>query len=441
MGMAKILPLNKRRPDFKWTPFSARQKQVLTWWLPESPVSGKDGIIADGSVRSGKTLLMSYSFILWAMTTFQFETFGMAGKTIASFRRNVLFKLKLVLKLRGYDVEDKRSDNMLIISKDGYENYFYIFGGKDEASQDLVQGLTCAGFFFDEVALMPESFVNQSVARCSVEGNKLWFNCNPGGPFHWFKVEWIDKLEEKNCCRIQFKLEDNPSLSAEIRKRYERMFTGVFYERYVLGLWVMAEGLIYSMFARSMVIKRVPIGVKINKKWIGIDYGQANATVYLLVGMGSDNKLYILDEYYHSGRDNQIQKSPKTYAKDFKKWLIKNGVEDMPLVYDNAFIDPSAVGFSLQLREEGVKNLRQADNAVNRGIELISSIIQSDMLRILDCCTNTITEFGSYSWDPKRQEKGEDVPIKQNDHAMDALRYVVNGTRPIWQKLLGRMAA
>lgn len=426
----------KRNAAFKWTPFTQKQKKVLTWWMDDSPVRDKDGIIADGAVRSGKTLIMSFSFILWAMATFQFETFGMAGKTIASFRRNVLFKLKLILWLRGYQVKDKRSDNMLIISKNGVENYFYIFGGKDEASQDLVQGLTCAGFFFDEVALMPESFVNQAVARCSVEGSKLWFNCNPGGPFHWFKVEWIDRLIDKNMYRIQFKLEDNPSLSAKVRQRYERMFSGVFYERYILGLWVIAEGVIYSMFQLSMVIKKVPLGVKIVKKWIGVDYGQSNATVYLLIGLGSDNRIYILDEYYHIGKEAQVQKSPSKYAKDFWKWLIKNGVEEMPVLYEYIFIDPSAKGFMLQLHEEGIKKIRQADNEVLRGIELVSSIIDNDMLRVLEHCTNTISEFSAYRWDPKAQERGEDKPIKQFDHAMDALRYVCNGNRMLLQRLV-----
>lgn len=430
-----------KKSSFTWTPFTKKQKKVLTWWADDSPVKDKDGIICDGAVRSGKTVIMSFSFMMWAMENFASQTFGMAGKTIASFRRNVLFSLKIILRLRGYKVKERRSDNMLIVSKNGVENYFYIFGGKDEASQDLVQGLTCAGFFFDEVALMPQSFVNQAVARCSVDGSKLWFNCNPGGPFHWFKVEWIDKLDEKNMARLHFCLEDNPSLGQRVKDRYMRMFSGVFFERYILGLWVVAEGIIYSMFDRNMIISKIPNGVKIVKKWVGVDYGQSNATVFLLCGIGSDNKLYILDEYYHSGRDSQVQKSPKAYATEFWKWLIKNGVEDQPVRYDKIFVDPSAKGFMLQMHEEGIKDTRQAINEVNKGIELVSSIIQSDMLRILSKCKNTITEFGAYSWDEKAQARGEDKPKKEHDHAMDALRYVVNSNRMMWQRLLGGKAA
>ena len=179
--------------SFKFQPFSQKQKQILTWWVPTSPVKDYDGIIADGAIRSGKTVCMSLSYVLWAMTTFNGCNFGMCGKTIGSFRRNVLFWLKQMLKSRGFKVVDHRSDNMLEISRGEVLNYFYIFGGKDESSQDLVQGITLAGVFFDEVALMPESFVDQATGRCSVDGSKYWFNCNPAGPYHWFKANWIDR--------------------------------------------------------------------------------------------------------------------------------------------------------------------------------------------------------------------------------------------------------
>ena len=178
---------------FHFSPFSKKQKQVLTWWCKESPVHDKDGIIADGAIRSGKTVSMSLSFVMWAMSSFAGQNFAMCGKTIGSFRRNVLFWLKLMLRSRGYSITDHRADNLVVVRKNGIENYFYIFGGKDERSQDLIQGITLAGVFFDEVALMPESFVNQATGRCSVKGSKFWFNCNPDGPYHWFKVNWIDK--------------------------------------------------------------------------------------------------------------------------------------------------------------------------------------------------------------------------------------------------------
>ena len=174
----------------KFKPFSRKQLKVLSWWKVDGIKDKYDAIIADGSVRSGKTVSMSISFIFWAMATFADCNFAICGKTVGSCRRNVIKPLINMLKHR-YDIKDKRSENLLIISKDGKSNTFYIFGGKDESSQDLIQGVTLAGVLFDEVALMPRSFVEQALARCSVEGARFWFNCNPDNPNHWFYREWI----------------------------------------------------------------------------------------------------------------------------------------------------------------------------------------------------------------------------------------------------------
>lgn len=430
---------------FKFIPFSTKQKKILTWWLhPE--YKKYDAIIADGSIRAGKTLPMSLSFIMWAMHEFNQKNFGLSGKTVGTFKRNVWVLLKVLLKYRGYKIAKLSdvSENAYSIRKGNIENYFYIFGGRDERSQDIVQGFTAVGFLFDEVALMPKSFVMQAIGRCSENGAKLWFNCNPDSPYHWFKLEWIDMIKEKNALHIHFDLDDNPSLTEATKEKYRRMFVGIFYQRFILGLWVLAEGIIYSMFRQDMVINKVPANVKITRRWIGIDYGQSNATVYILAGMGTDNKLYILDEYYHEGKDNQQQKSPVGYSRDYFKWLLDNGVKEVingkikkfPVKKDRVFIDPSAKGFILQLDEDGEKDISKADNSVLDGISLISSIIESDMFRVLKHCKNTIKELSSYSWDPKAQERGEDRPLKQHDHCLDAIRYITNGTKNIWRSLV-----
>ena len=237
---------------FHFSPFSRKQKQVLTWWLPESGVSDAYGIICDGAVRAGKTIVMALSFVMWSMTAFDGENLGMAGKTIGSFRRNVLAPLKKMLSSRGFDYTEHRADNMIEISTGKVTNYYYIFGGKDESSQDLIQGITLAGMLFDEVVLMPQSFVDQAVARCSVEGAKLWFNCNPGSPHHWFKEQWLDKREQKKLLHLHFMMDDNLSLSPAVRNRLKNMFTSkVFYRRFILGEWCAAEGLIYEQFAND----------------------------------------------------------------------------------------------------------------------------------------------------------------------------------------------
>lgn len=429
---------------FHFSPFSRKQKQVLTWWCKDSPVHDKDGIIADGAIRSGKTVSMSLSFAMWAMSTFNGQNFAMCGKTIGSFRRNVLFWLKLMLKSRGYSVIDRRADNLIIIRKGDTENYFYIFGGKDERSQDLIQGITLAGVFFDEVALMPESFVNQATGRCSVEGSKFWFNCNPDGPYHWFKVNWIDKstgylgkerveqirkkaAEEgkdpglKEILYLHFTMDDNLSLSEEIKARYRSMYIGVFFKRYILGLWAAAEGVIYDMFDPEKHVKNIKEFFQIlvnGNRYVSCDYGTQNATVFLLWNKGIDGKWYCIREYYYSGRDKGKQKTDAEYADDLKKWLDGTRIKAM-------IVDPSAASFIAELQKRGYKVIK-ANNDVLDGIRLVGMLLNLEMLIFSSSCTETIKEFASYIWDEKAAEHGEDKPVKQHDHGCDAVRYFVS---------------
>lgn len=405
---------------FHFSPFSRKQKQVLTWWCKDSPVHDKDGIIADGAIRSGKTISMSLSFVMWAMHTFNGQNFAMCGKTIGSFRRNVLFWLKLMLKSRGYSVTDRRADNLILIRKGDAENYFYIFGGKDERSQDLIQGITLAGVFFDEVALMPESFVNQATGRCSVEGSKFWFNCNPDGPYHWFKINWIDKRKEKQLLYLHFTMDDNLSLSEKIKIRYRNMYTGVFYKRYILGLWAMAEGIIYDMFSEAQHVKDPSLFENLlldSNRYVSCDYGTQNATVFLLWEKGTDGVWYCTKEYYYSGREEGKQKTDAEYADDLENWLDKMEIRAI-------IVDPAAASFIAELRKRGFKIIK-AKNDVEDGIRLVATKLNLQKIVFSTTCINTIKEFASYIWDKKAAENGEDKPVKQYDHAMDAVRYFV----------------
>lgn len=433
----------KLKSVFKFHPFSRKQRKVLNWWCDTSPVKDHDGIIADGAIRSGKTVSMSLSFVMWAMNSFNGQNFAMCGKTIGSFRRNVLFWLKLMLKSRGYQVTDHRADNLVIVSRGDVENYFYIFGGKDERSQDLIQGITLAGVFFDEVALMPESFVNQATGRCSVDGSKFWFNCNPDGPYHWFKVNWIDKAtgylgkkrtEEikkkaqaenrdhglKKLLYLHFTMDDNLSLSEKIKARYRGMYTGVFYKRYIQGLWCMAEGVIYDMFDPDRHVRNILsfFGQLIDGgRYVSCDYGTQNATVFLLWNKGIDRKWYCIREYYYSGRDKGRQKTDAEYADDLEKWLEGTKIRAV-------IVDPSAASFIAELRKRGFKVLK-AKNEVLDGIRLVGTLLNQGRIVFAESCPNTIKEFGSYIWDAKAAEHGEDKPVKEHDHAMDAVRYFV----------------
>lgn len=408
--------INTRIQIFLFKPFSKKQKKVLTWWMPDSPVKDYDGIIADGAIRSGKTVSMSLAFVFWAMSTFNGQNFAQCGKTIGSFRRNVLFWLKLMLRSRGYQVTDHRADNLVEITRGEVTNYFYIFGGKDERSQDLIQGITLAGVFFDEVALMPESFVNQATGRCSVEGSKYWFNCNPDGPYHWFKVNWIDKKKEKHLLYLHFTMDDNLSLSEKIKARYRSMYSGVFFLRYIKGLWAVAEGIIYDMFNED---RHVVDSVELLQQpvyYVSCDYGTQNATVFLLWCKALDGRWACIREYYYSGRDTRKQKTDSEFADDLKEWL--GGI-----VPERVIVDPAAASFIAELKKRGY-NVKKAKNDVLDGIRFVASLLNQDQIVFLRCCENTIKEFASYIWDEKAADRGEDKPVKIRDHAMDAVRYM-----------------
>lgn len=407
----------KKKPaPFKFEAFSVKQRQVLTWWHVDSPVNDADGIICDGSVRAGKTVVMSLSFVMWAMERHTERNFSMSGKTIGSFRRNVVTPLKQMLKARGFRVKDHRAHNMLSITKGSIINHFYIFGGKDERSQDLIQGITTAGAFFDEVALMPESFVTQATARCSVEGSKFWFNCNPAGPYHWFKVNWIDKMKERKLLRLHFTMNDNLSLSQAVRDRYERMYSGIFYRRFILGLWVMAEGVVYDLFDRAAHVVEM-IERRYTEYYVSCDYGTQNPMTFGLWGL-SAGIWYKVKEYHYDGRKEKKQKTDVEYSNDLKKFIG-------PLRLRAVIVDPSAVSFKAQLRKDRY-NVMDAKNAVAEGIANMRTALSSGLIKYNENCKETFKEFASYVWDPKYAARGEDVPSKTMDHQLDADRYFVN---------------
>jgi len=393
-----------------------------------SPYADKDGIVCDGAIRSGKTVIMSLSFVIWLMDTFNYCNFGMAGKTIGSFRRNVLFKLKIILRLRGYKVKEHRTENYMTISKtiDGTytENYVYVFGGKDESSQDLVQGFTSAGFFFDEVALMPESFVNQAVARCSEEGRKLWFNCNPEGPYHWFFLEWIKKIDIKDLLRLHFTLDDNPSLSKRTKDFYKRMFTGVFFKRFILGLWVMAQGIIFDMFTEENVVSAPFTKKQSERLFISCDYGTQNPCTFGKYGVLKGH-YHLFESYYYCGRDKGVQKTDSMYADDMGEFIGKDDIKYI-------IIDPSATSFIAELRKRNFKNSNdikvkviKASNNVMKGIQALAIKLQARKFTIEPECIDDAKEFASYVWDEKATLRGIDTPLKTNDHCMDRNRYAV----------------
>ncbi len=388
---------------------SEKQREVLTWWCDSSKYREYDAIICDGAVRSGKTLFMGISFVCWAMRRFNGAQFGICGKTIGSLRRNVITAILPTLRELGMECEDKLSRNVIVIRFAGKENAFHLFGGRDESSASLIQGVTFAGVLLDEVALQPRSFVEQACARCSVTGSKFWFNCNPEGPNHWFYLEWVKKAKERHALYLHFTMADNPSLSPKIRERYERLYSGVFYRRFILGQWVAAEGRIYDFFDESF-IKPVPEG-EFEDYYVSCDYGTANPASFGL--WGKQNGIwYRLREYYFASRTEGYQKTDAEYVEDFKR--LAGGIK-----LHGAVVDPSAASFIAALRQAGIPVIK-ADNDVLSGIRTTADLLKSGKIVICSTCRDAIREFSLYVWDENRRG---DTPRKEDDHAMDEIRY------------------
>lgn len=403
----------KQIKGFRFQPFSLKQKKLLFFHEKGSIHSDKDIVIADGAIRSGKTIACICSFIRWSLKSFNGENFILAGKTIGSLKKNLIGPLMQILIAWGLKYEYNRSENYIVIGN----NTYYMYDANNEKSQDRLQGLTAAGALADEVALFPQNFIDQMIGRCSVEGAKIFMNCNPAGPYHYIKTEFIDKAKEKEILYLHFTMDDNLSLAQKVKERFRRMFSGVFFKRYILGLWVQAEGIIYDMFeeAKHKVksIKREYI-----EHYVSIDYGTQNATAFILWGK-CEGVWYAIREYYYSGRDTGKQKTDTEYYSDLIGFI--NDVKIKAII-----IDPSAASFIALIKQKGKYRIKKAKNDVMEGIRNVGTVLNDMAIKFNDCCTNTFKEFFSYMWDEKALQRGEDKPVKVMDHAMDAVRYFVN---------------
>lgn len=407
---------------------SPKQQKILAF-----PYSKYDALICDGAVRSGKTSIMMWAFVRWAMENFSGQRFGVCGRTVDSCTKNIIVPFTAMsLAKERYIIRWRRGDKVMEVRRGAVTNYFEVFGGKDEASYTLIQGRTLAGVLLDEVVLMPRSFVEQALTRCSVDGAKLWFSCNPGSPQHWFYTEWIKRHKERNALYLHFEMTDNLGLSEKTLERYQNMVTGVFYDRYIRGLWVLAEGLVYD-FGEENIVDDVP---ESGEYYISCDYGTLNpfsAGLWCWDGKTATR----IREYYYSGREEHRNKTDEEYYTELEKL-----VGELPVI--SVIVDPSAASFIEVIKRHGKFKVRKAVNDVLPGIATTARYLRSGALKIHRSCKDAIREFGLYRWDEKSTE---DRPIKENDHAMDDTRYFAmtvlrrkvrddNGEKyiPLWER-------
>ena len=396
---------------------SEKQKEIFRFGD-----SGYDALICDGAIRTGKSSLMTAAFIDWAMERFDRVRFGICGKTADGAAKNLILPyLATSMARRKYRLRWRPGTRELTVEtregKRRRRNTFELFGGVNESSFMLIQGRTLGGILVDEAALLPRSFVEQAVARCSLSGAKLWFNCNPASPAHWFYREWICRAEEKNALRLRFRLEDNPALSEATLKRYRAAYSGVFMRRYILGEWCAAEGLVYDPSSVRMT-EEVP---EAGDVYISVDYGTMNPFSAGLWRVARDPSLrggvraVRLREFYHDGRGSGVSMTDEDYC---------GRIEELAagLKVKRVIVDPSASSFITALRRRGFTVLR-AKNDVLDGIRVTAGLFRAGVIQIHPCCRDTVRELSLYRWD----DGGErDAVVKENDHAMDDIRYFAN---------------
>lgn len=389
-------------PAFKWGLFSPKGLRSIT----ESTARLN---VWHGAVRSSKTICSMVRWLEYVKSGPPGDLL-MTGKTERTLKRNILDPLEQIIG-RGFKYNRGTGEAKLLNRR------IYIAGANDERSEGKIRGLTLAGAYGDELSLWPETFFKMLLSRLSVPGAKLFGTTNPDSPYHWLKTDYIDN-SELDLKSWHFELEDNPNLDQAYIDSLKKEYTGLWYKRFISGLWVLAEGAIYDMWDDNVHAVDI-IPERFDRYYLGVDYATGNPTAFILIGQAG-LKLYAIDEYYWDSARTGRQKTDAEYSADLKKFIEGR--------YPQAIlVDPSAASFILQLRRDQVPGIRNADNSVLDGIRNVASFISGSRFFVYKKkCPNLLKEFAGYVWDPKAQKKGEDKPIKTNDHALDATRYVVN---------------
>ncbi|MEV0445847.1 PBSX family phage terminase large subunit [Streptomyces spectabilis] len=379
----------------------------------------------EGSVRSGKTIASLLRWLMYVVTAPRGGALVVVGKTYDTVGRNVFEPLQDP-SLFG--------DAARHISYTRGAPIAWILGRKievitanDAKAEARLRGLTGAGAYVDEMTLLPKEFFKRLIDRMSVPGALIFGTTNPDNPGHWLRKDWLNRADELGVRTWHFTLEDNPALSAEYVARMEAAFTGLWYRRYILGHWVMSEGAIYEAFDSTIhVVDEVPAITR----WLcdAIDYGTVNPFADLLIGLGADQRLYVVSEYRHDSRTARRQMTDAEYSAARRQWLAGHGVRP-----EFTVVDPSAASFIEQLHRDETPGVVPAENTVLDGIRTVASLLAADRLRIHRSCAGLIDELPGYSWDDEKAEKGEDAPIKQDDHSCDALRYGIRTTEALWR--------
>lgn len=433
------MPKKQKRPArFDFKPFSDQQRRLIHWWRPVVRASQNDFVIADGAIRSGKTIAMIIGFLTWSQKMFSGQSFILAGKTMGALKKNVVRPMLQILEAWGWPYEYIRSgtDARLEIGS----NTYYLYGANTEASQDALQGLTAAGAYADEAALFPQNFIDQMIGRCSVPGAKIWMNCNPGNPHNYIKEEFLDKAAEKHVYHLHFMMDDNWTLSPSVKERYKRTWPvgSVFYKRFILGLWVAADGLIYQQFADHvqdyLITEDWLQDHKIIYATIGVDFGGTkSAHSFTLTGFTKGfRQVVVLDEYYCKKRLNpkQLQEAFVDFVRRAQaRWKV-------PEAYCDSAEQTLISGLDLACVQAGVRvDIKNAiKGPINDRIAFYNSLIAQHRWKVMRHCTNIISAFEQAVYDDKKPN--QDIRLDDGLMNVDSLDSTEYSTESVQDDIL-----
>lgn len=443
----KTMPKKQKKPaKFNFKPFSKQQRKLMHWWRPGLTSSENDFVIADGAIRSGKTIAMIIGFLTWSQEMHKGESFVLAGKTMGALKKNVIKPMLQILEAWGWPYEYVRSGSEPHV--DIGSNTYYLFGANTEAAQDSLQGLTAAGAYLDEAALFPQSFIDQAIGRCSVTGAKIWMNCNPEGPHHYIREEFLLKIKEKKVYHLHFMMTDNLSLSPKVIARYKRAWPhgSVFYKRFILGRWVSADGLIYQQFADHVsdyvvtdkwlqkIDKNGNLVNEIMYAVIGVDFGGTkSAHSFTLTGFTRGYKqVVVLDEYYCKKRIN-----PKQLQDDFIDFVRR--AQTKYKVYE-AYCDSAEqtliAGLEMACAQAhvGIDIKNAIKGPINDRIAFYNSLIAQNRWKVMKHCAHIIEAFEQAVYDDKK--KNMDVRLDDGLMNVDSLDSTEYSTESIQDDIL-----
>ncbi len=380
-----------------------------------------------GSVRSGKTVASLLAFVIAVAAAGPSGLILICGRSLQTIERNVFEPLAdpaLFGPLSRHIHHTRGATTAVILGRT-----VHLIGASDVRAEGRLRGLTAQLAYVDEATLVPESFWTQLLARLSTPGARLLATTNPDSPRHWLKTGYLDRAHELNLRHWHFKLADNPSLTRQYVADLTAEYVGLWRRRMIDGAWVVAEGAVYDMWDEQQhVVDTLPPMVRY---WAAADYGTTNPFAALVLGLGADDRLYVVSEWRHDSKTAHRQMTDAQYSEAVRAWLDRQNVEP-----EWTFIDPSAASFQTQLWADGHPGVTRADNEVKPGIRSVSSALAAGLLYVHESCTGLLDEIPGYSWDPAATAKGEDRPIKTADHSVDALRYVLHSTAHEWRHLI-----